>query len=116
MFGPERSIGVGERWVSKQGTEVTSGIDWRIDPKWLFHVYERVLVRSTADTRSGLIRQDYGFTRDLHCWLMDFTYSYEKEHGHTFWFVFRLKAFPANEIRMSQSYASPKSGAQQQHP
>ena len=112
QVAPDRSVGIGERWVTRQGTEVVAGSDWRIDPKWLFHVYERVLVRSTADRRSGLIRQDYGFTRDLHCWLMDFTYSFEKEHGHTIWFVFRLKAFPQNEIRLSESYLPPRSGPQ----
>ena len=113
-LGNERTISIGERWARKQGAEVIAGSDWRIDPKWLFHVYERILVRSTADTRSGLVRQDYGFTRDLHCWLMDLTVTSEKEHGHTFWIIFRLKAFPANEIRLSQSVAVPKPGAQQQ--
>lgn len=106
-----RRIGVGQRYQRKGGNELTAGLDWRLNPKWSFHTYERYQMKENAAEPKGSVRQEYGFTRDLHCWLMDLTFSHEKEHGNTVWVIFRLKAFPDAQIGLSQSYSEPHSGS-----
>lgn len=108
----ERSIGIGQRYQRKGANELTFNTDWRISPKWKFRVYERYQFKDTANVRQGLVKQEYTFSRDLHCWLFDLTYTIEKEHGHTIWCVFRLKAFPETEIDFHTSYSRPQSGSQ----
>ena len=111
-LGEERSIGLGQRYQRKGANELTFNSDCRISPKWKFRVYERYQFKETADIRHGLVKQEYTFSRDLHCWLVDLTYTIEKEHGNTIWCIFRLKAFPEAEIDFSQSYYRPSSGSQ----
>jgi len=106
-----RSFGIGQRYSHSGTNEITAGLDWMLTPKWTFHAYERYQVRDNVSLPPGLIRQEYGFTRDMHCWLWDFVYTSEKEHGQTLWFVFRLKAFPEAQVGLTQSYRSPKPGA-----
>jgi LPS-assembly protein len=106
----ERTLSLGQRIQKGGGNEITLGSDWRITPKWKAHLYERYQSADRPLLRQGLVKQEYGFTRDLHCWLFDLNYTIEKEHGRTIWFVFRLKAFPEVAIDFSQSYSSPKYG------
>jgi hypothetical protein len=56
-----------------------------------------------------LIQQQYSISRDLHCWTVDFTYDYQKVHGHSIWMVFRLNAFPDIELGFDASYNNPQS-------
>jgi lipopolysaccharide assembly outer membrane protein LptD (OstA) len=106
----ERTLSFGQRMQKGGGDEMTLGSDWRITPKWKAHLYERYQVADRPLLRSGLVKQEYGFTRDLHCWLLDLNYTIEKEHGNTIWFIFRLKAFPEVGIDFSQSYNVPSYG------
>jgi len=111
-LGRERSIGLGQRYLRSGANELTFNSDYRISPKWKFRVYQRYQFKETAELRHGLVQQEYTFSRDLHCWLFDLTYTIEKEHGHTVWCIFRLKAFPEAEIDFHTSYSSPHSGSQ----
>ncbi len=111
-FTGERSIGIGQRYQRKGARELTLSTDWRINPKWKFGVYERWQFRQTANTQKGLREQQYTLSRDLHCWVMDITYSVERDKGESIWFIFRLKAFPELEFTFNQSYHQPKSGSQ----
>ncbi|MCM8791731.1 MAG: LPS assembly protein LptD [Candidatus Omnitrophica bacterium] len=105
-LGENRSLGLGHRYERKGGKELTTEFNWYFNPKWKARIYERY---QFADVKiKGLKEQEYSISRDLHCWIMDFIYNISKDHGHTFWFVFRLKAFPAIEIELEQSYRSPK--------
>jgi hypothetical protein len=113
-IGPGRSIGIGQRYQRKGGKEATFGADWRISPKWRFGMYERYQFTRTADVNEGLQEHQYTFSRDLHCWILDFTYNIKKAQGHTIWMVFKLKAFPDLTFGLDQSYNSPKSGSSNQ--
>ena len=106
----ERSVYFGQRIQKGGGNEMTLGSDWRLAPKWKAHLYERYQSADRPLLRQGLVKQEYGFTRDLHCWLFDLNYTIEKEHGRTIWCIFRLKAFPEVAIDYSQNYNIPKVG------
>ncbi|MFH1244932.1 MAG: LPS assembly protein LptD, partial [Candidatus Omnitrophota bacterium] len=110
-FAPERTIGFGQRYQRAGGNELTLGSDWRLTPKWKFHLYERYQMSNVTALRKRWAAQEYGFERDLHCWLVNFTYSIEKEHGRTVWFIFRLKAFPEVAIDFDTNYHAPKPGS-----
>ncbi|MCX5707624.1 MAG: LPS assembly protein LptD [Candidatus Omnitrophica bacterium] len=110
--GKERTLAFGQRYAKSGGNDMTLGYDWRLTPKWKLHLYERYRVANdAADDRKGMVKQEYGFTRDLHCWLFDLVYTSEKEHGQTVWCIFRLKAFPEAAIDFSQKYGGSKSGS-----
>ena len=91
---------------------MTLGSDWRLTPKWKLHLYERYrITNDAADERKGLVKQEYGFTRDLHCWLLDLVSTLEKQHGLTVWCIFRLKAFPEVSIHFDTSYHPSQAGS-----
>ncbi len=107
----ERALFLGQRIQKGGGNEITLGSDWRLNPKWKLHLYERYQSADRPLLRQGLVKQEYGFTRDLHCWLLDLNYTIEKEHGRTIWCIFRLKAFPEVSVDFSQNYSVPKLGS-----
>lgn len=116
-LAPERTIGIGQRYQRKGGNETTFSAVWRISPKWKIATYERVQfskVRS-QNIKSGLREQQYTVTRDLHCWIMDFSYSQERGKGNTLWLIFRLKAFPEMEFELNKDYNAPKPGSQSEY-
>ncbi|MCM8757902.1 MAG: LPS-assembly protein LptD, partial [Candidatus Omnitrophica bacterium] len=105
-FDKGKSFGLSHRYERKGGKELTSEFNWRFNPKWKFKIYERYQFAKIRGR--GLKEQEYSLTRDLHCWILDFIYNISKDHGHTFWFIFRLKAFPEVEFEFEQSYHGPK--------
>ncbi len=111
-LGTERSFGVGQRYQRKGSNEITCGLDWRINPKWKFSVYERYERGHDPTVKRGLREQQYIISRDLHCWTMDLTYDEKRGFGNTIWLVFRLKAFPELQFGLDQSYHQPKPGSQ----
>jgi len=111
-LGQERSFGIGERYQRKGGKELTSELIWRLSPKWKFRIYERYQIANIPLYKNGLREQEYAFSRDLHCWIMDFTYNVSEDKGHAFWIIFRIKAFPEMEFGFDQSYHAPKTGSQ----
>lgn len=112
-LGKSRSLGIGQRYQRKGSNEITASFDWRFSPKWRFAVYQRYNFKETPTIKKGLREQQYTFSRDLHCWIMDFTYSIKQDEGHAIWMAFRIKAFPEMEFGFNQSYHAPKSGASQ---
>ncbi|MCX7927121.1 MAG: hypothetical protein N2606_03175 [Candidatus Omnitrophica bacterium] len=111
-FGNEKQIGLGQRYQYDGSNEITVSSEWRLTPKWKFHLYERIQTADKADLRKGFVVQEYGFTRDLHCWLWELTYSHEKTKGDAIWCVFKLKAFPEIGVDFRQGFNSPQSGPQ----
>lgn len=111
-FAPERTVGIGHRYQRKGGNEVTQNIDWRLTPKWRFKFYQRHGIGQSARQKVGLKEQEYTISRDLHCWVVDFTYNVKREEGETLWLIFRLKAFPELEFEYNQGYHEPKAGSQ----
>jgi len=111
-FGKERSFGFGQRYQRKGGNEITYGLNWRLNPKWRFSLYQRRNRGHSTALKRGLREQEYVVSRDFHCWTVDFTYNVKKGEGESVWLVFRLKAFPEIEFEYNQSYHMPKPGSQ----
>ncbi len=109
--GKEKTIGVGQRYLRSSGNELTFSTDWRLTPKWKFGVYERFQMKESS-FRNGFIQQEYRLSRDLHCWIVDFTYTDERDQDHAIWIVFRLKAFPETRFSFDHSYHARRTGAQ----
>jgi len=111
-WNPERSFAIGQRYQRKGGNQITSSLNWRLNPKWRFSVYERYEMGHDSTLSRGLKEQEYTISRDLHCWSTDLTYNVTRGEGVTIWLIFRLKAFPEVEFNYNQSYNTPKSGSQ----
>ena len=111
-LGKDRSFSLGQRYERKGKNEVTLGFNWRLTPKWMFHMYQRYNFKKSATLDQGSQEQEYTFTRDLHCWDMDITLNKKEVSGTTIFFVFRLKAFPENEFGFDQSMTEKRSGSQ----
>ncbi len=108
----ERSIGIGQRYQLKGGNQITGNLIWRLNPKWKLSVYERYNRGHDPTLGRGIREQQYTVSRDLHCWTWDITYTTQKGHGDSIYFIFRLKEFPGMEFNFGQSYHAPKPGAQ----
>lgn len=111
-LGKERSLGIGQRYQRKGANEITYSLNWRFSPKWKFSMYQRYNRGHDPTLSRGLREQEYGLSRDLHCWQIDITYNIKRSEGETIWLIFRLKAFPEMEFGFNQSYHEPKSGSQ----
>jgi hypothetical protein len=116
-LGSERSFGIGQRYQRKGGNQLTTGFNWRFNPKWRFSIYERYNLKSFTDSsnafiRRGSLEQEYTLSRDLHCWDVNLTLNTKKNEGSNIFIIFRLKAFPEAELSINQGYNKPKSGAQ----
>lgn len=111
-FGGERSFAFGQRYQLKGGNEITYDIDWRLSPKWKFYFYQRYNRGHDPTLKRGLREQEYGISRDLHCWTVEFNYNVKRGVGEAVWFIFRLKAFPELEFEYNQNYHAPKAGSQ----
>jgi hypothetical protein len=113
-LGKGNSVGIGQRYQRKGSNEVTNSLQWRLNPKWKFSLYQRRNFGHDTNIPQGLREQEYTLSRDLHCWIMDITFNTKKNEGSAVWFIFRLKAFPEIEFGFNQSYSSPQSGSQNQ--
>ena len=51
-------------------------------------------------------------SKTFECIIVDFTYNHRLEEGDTFFFTFRLKAFPEVSYRLRQSYNRPQATSQ----
>ncbi|MFH1269562.1 MAG: LPS export ABC transporter periplasmic protein LptC [Candidatus Omnitrophota bacterium] len=111
-FGEERSFSVGQRYQLKGGNEIIYDLNWRLNPKWKFSVYERFNRGHDPTLKRGLREQEYTVSRDLHCWVWDITYNVKRGYGESVWFTFTLKAFPELGFDFNQSYNEPKPGSQ----
>jgi hypothetical protein len=111
-FGEERSLGFGQRYQRKGSNEITSGLNWRLTPKWKFSIFERYNIGHDPALKRGLREQEYSLSRDLHCWTMNISFNIKESEGSSIWLIFKLKAFPEIGFEFDQSYHAPKSGAQ----
>lgn len=82
---------------------ITYSFEYQLNPKWRFRSYQRIqLITQTIE------EQEFGLSRDLHCWEVDFTVNNKKKKGVTFWLVFRCKAFPDLGLDFTKSHGAPK--------
>jgi len=110
-------FGVGHRYQQESSSLATAQFKYYINredenwkKRWVIDTYCRFEAK-TKEWEEIQIR----LTKDLHCWLADFIYNYrdsqgtESEENHTFYIVFRLKAFPKIPIKLFEtSYEEPK--------
>lgn len=111
-LGKDRSFGFGQRYAYKGGNELVFHLQWRINPKWQFSVYERYQRGHDPTLKRGLREQEYKIVRDLHCWSAELLYNVQRGKGESIFVVFRMKAFPENEFGFDTNYHAPKSGSQ----
>lgn len=111
--------GGGYRWERDTSSQIEGQLMFNLTPKWKITAYERLdLKRFGADSDgspkkiiNNLAEQEYRLSRDLHCWIGEFTYDVSRDHGYTFMVVFRLKAFPDIPLEFEQNYNPPRFGS-----
>jgi hypothetical protein len=96
-------VGIGHRYEEKTSSQLTTEIETRLTSKWKVRLFELYEFKG-----KDLKEQEYSVTRDLHCWEAEFTYSVRD--SHTFWIIFRLKAFPDMPLKLGTTYYRPKTG------
>lgn len=97
-------VGLGHRYEEKSSSQLTTELAAQITPKWRCRVFERYEFKG-----NDFKEQEYSITRDLHCWEAEFSYSIRDTH--TFWFIFRLKAFPELPLKLGTTYYRSKAGS-----
>jgi lipopolysaccharide assembly outer membrane protein LptD (OstA)/preprotein translocase subunit YajC len=105
--GDKFSLGVGHRYQVDADNQFTFDINYRLNPKWKFRVYQRF-----DFTGGGNKEQQYIISRDLHCWTMEAAYHVDRAQGETIWLAFKVKAFPELGFEFDTSYHEPKAGSQ----
>ena len=90
---------------------LTTDLIYKINEFWKARIYWR------ANLNKGYLdEQEYTIYRDLHCWILEFTYDirpYQNNKTITdqiFWFALRLKAFPDQPLGLSRSYSRTRAG------
>jgi LPS-assembly protein len=78
---------------------------YKINEKWKVRVYERY-----NNTKAAFEEQAFTVTRDLHCWIGEFTYTVSNDGDQGLWFILKLKAFPQTPIGLKQTYSHPRFG------
>lgn len=107
--GEKWSIAAGQRYYdldSGRSYQVTMDMKFKINDKWKIRAYERFDLATKK-----FEQQEYTLTRDLHCWIADFTYDIKDMSNHTFWVIMTLKAFPNYPIGLKQTYSQPRFGS-----
>jgi hypothetical protein len=110
-FADERTLGFGQRYLRKGSNEITAQLNWRLNPKWKFSLYQRRDIGNHPTNSKGLLEQEYSITRDLHCWDVSLTYNTKWGAGESLFLIFRIKAFPENDFGFNQTYNAPKKGS-----
>ncbi len=115
--GDRWEVGLGSRYQRDVSTELTSDLSYTISPKWKIRAYNRLAFKKFGEDGgkkiNNLAEQEYVITRDLHCWIGEFTYSAIPGRGETLWLAFRLKAFPEFPlIDFNTAYNQRKIGSQ----
>lgn len=87
-------LSIGKRYDRDINEQVTADAYYKFNRFWQLRTYIRYL--SYTD---NFQEQQYTVYRDLHCWLLEMTYDIKLDdfgntQDRTFWFIFRLKAFP----------------------
>lgn len=104
------SLSAGQRYYSLDSNKsylITMEGKYKINDKWKIRFYERF----DLETKK-FEQQEYTISRDLHCWILDFTYSINTlDNNNTFWVILTLKAFPTYPIGLKQTYSQPRFGS-----
>lgn len=99
-------FGAGYRYEKHENSQVTGELSYRINKDWKFNIYERYELQEKT-----FEEQEYSISKDLHCWLGEFTCRIKDEKDFTFWVIFRLKAFPDIPFFFRTTYHGPEPGS-----
>ncbi len=96
------NFGVGQSYVQNESSQTTAQIRWKIREDLEIKAYERYEFEEnkSKEFEATVSKAFYD------CIIVDFTYNHSD--GDTFYFTFRLKAFPEAAFGLSQSYRRPK--------
>jgi hypothetical protein len=102
------SLGLSDRFEDTATTStnlITLDGMYKINDKWKIRAYERfdTMARTFAE-------QEYTLSRDLHCWIVEFTYDLQNLNEQSFWLVFKLKAFPEYPVGLRRTYSRARFG------
>ncbi|MFH1363660.1 MAG: hypothetical protein ABIH45_05600, partial [Candidatus Omnitrophota bacterium] len=102
------SFTYGHRYTRVSDTQGIFNISYQLTPKVKLGSYWRY-----EYNRGDLFEQQYKISTDLHCWWFDFGMDAKKTsvggQNYTFWFEFRLKAFPDLSISFDAMQENAKS-------
>jgi len=108
--GDKVSFGMGHRYEDVPtgvSNLLTADVTYKINDTWKVRAYERYNIDKATFEEQG-----YTVYRDLHCWLVEFTYDIKHDtEDQTFWIVFRLKAFPDVPLGLRRTYSRPQYGS-----
>jgi lipopolysaccharide assembly outer membrane protein LptD (OstA) len=116
IHGTGWSFSLGSRYTRHEGDQITTEIDYTINPKWKFKIYNSFPVVHATDGNTTSAREnEYVLTRDLHEWEMDLSIDQQQGQGSTFYVLFRLKASPGMKFNLvSTSFQPSRPGTQNQ--
>ena len=101
------SVSVGQQYLEDESSQTTAELRWKINPEWELKLYDRY------EFEEGLSKEfEVTVSKAFSCVIVDGTYNHRPESGDTFFFAFRLTAFPENSFHLSQSYNRPKAVSQ----
>lgn len=96
-------LSLGYRYKYNESSQITAGFNYPLNPFWKLDIYERF------ESKTGeFVEQEYRFTRDLHCWLVQFIINDRQDEGLTFYIEFTLKAFPEIGINAQKTISEPR--------
>ncbi len=105
--GANWSFNMSKRWKKEVDDQITTQLNYTINPKWKISLYERI------DVESGSQKEfDVAVTRDLHAWQMEINFNETRNSGDEILLMFRLKAFPDIGIEAGTSFNKRKAGSQ----
>jgi len=116
VHGKGWNFSLGSRWARYQSQQVTTQLEYTINPKWKFRVYNSFpLTQATHGNATTARENEYILTRDLHEWEMDISVDSIEKQGTTFYLLFRLKAFPDIKLNLADTtFRDSKPGSQNQ--
>ncbi|MBN2483571.1 MAG: LPS-assembly protein LptD [Candidatus Omnitrophica bacterium] len=93
------SVALGHRYARKENSQTTLSWNYQFNPTLEFRNYIRYEFKSQE-----FKEQQYIFTKDLHCWLMDVGVNVDRDQNYTLWFMFRVKDFPQVRFGFDHTY------------
>jgi hypothetical protein len=114
VHGEGWAFSLGNRYTRDEGDQITTELDYTINPKWKFKIYNTFPITDATSGATSARENEYTLTRDLHEWEMDLTIDQQEGQGSTFYVLFRLKASPGMKFNLlSSSFQPSRPGSQQ---
>jgi len=104
--GNRWSFGFGKRYDRKVDDQITSQLNYRVNQKWYFEIYQRWDIDRGIDKET-----QYSIVRDLHEWEGKISFNHKDTDGDAIWMIFTLKEFPDMGINFGTGFNRVKAGA-----